>query len=346
MRFCKLILALAASAFAQTELTTDNSLDLELEGYAYLRYTTYGEEGSIPDESFEVRRAGMKADFALPSDLSGQLQLETRTDRVFLKDCFVEWEPLTPATITLGLFKVPFCANTLSGSWDLYSPEHTEGDGELSDLRFAGRDLGAMLSAEPTGFLHLSLCVSNGGPPELDPEDRELQHTARVVAELPGSVTLGLAGSRLRVGQEDPESVEGYVRSDPQAAWGADASWSRALGPRIEVGLACEYLEADNWLRAEVLEGAPAPLLRDLWGRGRITWYPGIAGRVERIDLSVRWERIDGSSQGDERKVLCPSLTVWPADTWRLRLAGMNNSSESGMDDNYTDFLLEMGAVF
>ena len=347
MRPCVALLALlAVHAAAQTDLTTDNALDLELEGYVYLRYTVFGQEGSIPDDAFELRRAGLKADFDLSASLGGQLQLETRTDEIFLKDCYVEWEPADYAGLALGLFKKPFCLNTLNGSWDLYSPEHSLGHGELSDLYYAGRDLGAMLSLRPYGPAELMLCVSNGGPPELEPEDREIQYTARAEAELPGSVTLGLNGSRLRLGQEDPESVEGYDCSDPQMAWGMDLRWSRPLGSRTEIGLAAEYLEADNWSEAEVLEGAAAPLLKDIWGRGRLTWYPRSGGQVERIDLAVGYGDVDTGDGSGHHRLLTPAVTVWPADTWRIRLAGMAHSLEVGADEEYTDIILELGAVF
>ncbi len=347
MRSCAALLALlAVSATAGTDLTSDNSLDLELEGYIYLRYTFYGEEAAIPDDAFSLRRAGIKTDFELSSDLSGQLQVETRTDEIYLKDCFAEWRPLEMADLTLGLFKVPFGLNTLTGSWDLYSPEHTEGDAELTDLRYAERDLGAMLTFGPTDFSELMLCASNGEGPSLEAADRELQYTARAAAELPEGVILGLNATRLRVGQEDPESIEGYECSAPQTAWGADADWSRPLGSRMLVGLTAEYLEADNWMQAEVIDGEEPPLLQDLWGRARLTWYPRSAGRLKRIDLSLLYERIDTGDGKGHRQVIMPALTVWPADTWRVRLAGMTHLTEAEFDDDYTDITLEMGAVF
>ena len=347
MRSCVVLLALlTAHAAAQTGLTSDNALDLELEGYVYLRYTIYGQEGSIPDDAFELRRAGLKTDFDLSSSLSGQLQLETRTDEVFLKDCYAAWAPADYAGLTLGLFKAPFCLNTLTGSWDLYSPEHSLGDAELSDLYYAGRDLGAMLTVHPYGPAQLMLCVSNGGAPELEPEDRELQYTARAEAEFPGNVTLGLGGTRLRLGQEDPESVEGYVRSDPQTAWGVDGRWSRPLGNRTEAGLTAEYVEADNWSEADVLDGAEAPLLKDIWARGRLTWYPRFGGHVERIDLALDYEAIDAGSGIGGHRMLTPAVTVWPADTWRVRLAGMTHSFDGASDEQYSDIVLELGAVF
>jgi len=347
MRSCAALLALlAVQAAAQAGLTTDNALDLELEGYVYLRYTAYGQEGSIPDDAFELRRAGLKADFDLSSSLGGQLQVETRTDEIYLKDCYAEWEPADAAGLTLGLFKTPFCLNTLSGSWDLYSPEHSLSDAELSDLYYAGRDLGAMLTVRPYGPVEIMFCVSNGSPPELEPEDRELQYTARAEAEIPGNVTLGLNGSRLRLGQEDPQSVEGYECSGPQTAWGVDARWSRPLGSRMEAGLSAEYIEADNWWEADVLEGAEAPLLKDLWGRGRLTWYPRSGGHVERIDLAVGYETLDAGDGSGCHRLVTPAITVWPADTWRVRMAGMNHGLDTASDDRYTDLMLELGAIF
>ncbi|MFO7950493.1 MAG: hypothetical protein R6U36_09010 [Candidatus Fermentibacteraceae bacterium] len=347
MRLCAALLALlAASAAARTDVTTDNALDLDLEGYVYLRYGVYGQEGSIPDDAFELRRAGLKTDFALSSNLGGQLQVETRTDEIYLKDCYAEWEPADRVGLTLGLFKVPFCLNTLNGAWDLYSPEHSLGHGELSDLYYAGRDLGAMLSISPYGPAELMLCVSNGGPPEPEPEDRELQYTARAEAEIPGNVTLGLSGSRLRLGQEDPQSVEGYESSDPQMAWGVDARLSRPLSNRVEAGLTAEYLEADNWLEAEVLEGAEAPIMKDIWARGRLTWYPSSGGRVERIDLAVGYETLDTGDGSGYHRLLTPAVTIWPADTWRIRMAGMTHSFDVGADEEYTDIILELGAEF
>ena len=339
-------LALAAAATAQSDVETDNALEFELEGYVYLRYTIHGQEAAIPDDEFSLRRAGLKADFSLSDNLQGQLQVETRVDEVSLKDCYAVWSPFPAAELTLGLAKVPFCMNSLAGSWDLYSPEHALCDELLSELAYAGRDLGTILSLSPLEDLRVQAGVSNGNPPEQDPADRELQYTLRAEADLPAGIALGLNGTRLSVGEEDPGAVEGYVSSDPLSAWGADLRWSRALSPRVETGLAGEYLQADNWMEALVLEGEEAPLMKAVWTRGSLTWYPYMAGGIDRVDLSMQYERVDPGGDEVVHQLITPTLGVWPSSTWRIRLSGTTHLLDAEYQDDYTDITLELAAIF
>jgi len=67
---------------------------------------------------------------------------------------------------------------------------------------------------------------------------------------------------------------------------------------------------------------------------------------VERIDLSVGYEDVETGDGSGHHRLLSPALTVWPADTWRIRLAGMAHSLEVAADEEYTDIVLELGAVF
>jgi hypothetical protein len=337
---------IVAASVAMTDVSSDNSLSLELEGYAYLRYSVYGSDGSVPDDAFVLRRAGLKADFELPAALSGQLQVETRTDEVFLKDCYVDLAPLETAEARVGLFKVPFCRATMVGSWELRSPEHAICDDALTGLAYAGRDLGAMVSARPIRPLRAFLCLSNGGPPEDAPDDREQQYAARAELDGPGGLRLGAGLTRLRVGEADPSLPQGYVRSAVQRAWSSDLSWSFVPGPRVELGLAGEYAEADNWLDAAVLEGEDPPLMRCLWTSAYVDWYPRSAGRIDRIDLSVRYERLDPGGGEATHQVISPTVGAWPADTWRVRLGGMTHLFSTEYGDDYTDIVLELGMVF
>lgn len=267
------VLTAATVCLADVDVENENADSFTLSAYARIRFGQFGGTLEVPDRSFYVESAGISADFRITSNTEGQLQLETRPDDIYLKDCYLSWSPLESAELQAGRFKKPFCLNTLLSRWELQSMDHSVTDRELEDLLYSGRDIGFQFALDPgSAFLpEITLGIFNGSP-DWENQDNEIQYAARAEFDLPMDIKLGGGLTALRFGEINLESVEGYTCSARQMAMGGDLQFSRDLSRDLSLQIRGEFIRGDNWSLADVVNGETAPEFQSWWCTGGITW--------------------------------------------------------------------------
>lgn len=343
--WCLLALFLAASpAAADIDVENGEAETFTLSAYARIRYSELGGPLTIPDRSFGIESAGLTAGFTLRGGFDGQLQIETLPGEVFLKDCFLDWAALPWASLRAGQFKKPFCLNTLTSTWDLHAIDHALTDRQLEDLLYAGRDIGTQLSLDPgvDGVPELSLGIFNGSV-EPENQDSELQYAARLEADLPYGITLGVDATMLRFGAPDAESVSGYVVSSRQQAAGADIRVEADVTDRLSLVLLGELVRGDNWEEADVVHGADAPSFQTWWVTGGAAWST-LTPALKTVSASIGYAswRSDRSlsSKEDELTVTLGFDTGSPVSV--MVAAVRHLPRDLPMETERTDYLLEM----
>ncbi len=268
-----LTVLISAAVSADVDVENANADTFILSAYARVRFSEFGGALTIPDRSFSIESAGLTADFDMDDNLSGQLQLEIIPDEIFLKDCYILWEPFNTVGLQAGQFKKPFCLNTITSTWNLQAIDHSITHRELSDLLYSGRDIGVtgMLNPDPVWLPTLSLGVFNGSPDGLN-QDNEIQYVGRAEFDLPLGIMVGADLSALRFGEQDPESVDGYTCSARQKAMGVDLQLGIEINKDFAFLLRSEYLRGDNWQMVNVIEGVDPPEFQTWWITGGITW--------------------------------------------------------------------------
>lgn len=280
-------LLITCMARADVDVENENAESFTLSAYFRIRSGQFGGPVEVPNRSFLVESAGFTADFDITDNTEGQIQLETRPDEIYLKDCYLLWEPLDPVEVQAGRFKKPFCLNTVLSRWNLQSMDHSVTDGELEDLLYSGRDIGATVLLDPgiSGLPEVSLGIFNGSP-DWRNQDNEIQYVARAEFRLPREITLGAGLTSLRLGELDLESVEGYICSSRQMAMGADLQFRTGLTGDLSLQLRGEFVKGDNWDRADVIYGESSPEFSTWWWTGGLTWKTDKPS-LESLTLSV-----------------------------------------------------------
>ncbi|OPL20102.1 MAG: hypothetical protein AVO35_01210 [Candidatus Aegiribacteria sp. MLS_C] len=339
------ILALLAASVcvADVDVENGNAESFTLSAYLKVRFGQFGGSLEVPDRSFMVESAGLSADFRVTGNTEGQLQLETRPEDIYVKDCFIEWQPLNELGLTLGRFKKPFCLNTMLSRWDLQSIDHFAGDGELEDLLYSGRDIGAMIVVSPgiDPLPEISLGVFNGSP-DFENQDNEVQYAVRALFRLPMDIELGAGLTSLRFGETDLSSVEGYVVSSRQMAYGADLQFSRDLSGDFSMMMRGEYIRGDNWDLANVMAGDPAPDFQTWWctaGITWLTWRPSIRSITASVSYGSWKPDRNEASREDELTV---TLELDTGSPFTVSAAAVSHRpSEMLFEEERMDYLLE-----
>ncbi len=260
-------------ALADVDVENDRADSFTLSAYARIRFSEFGGALIIPDRSFGIESAGLTTDFDITGNIKGQLQLETRPDEIFLKDCYILWESFDFLEVQAGRFKKPFCLNTLTSARDLRAIDHSISHRELTDLLYSGRDIGSVFIINPdvTGLPELSLGVFNGSPDWIN-QDNEIQYVGRAEFELPLDITVGADFTSLRFGKENLEAVDGYICSARQTAYGGDIQFETEFAKDFSLLFRSEIVKGDNWADADVINGEIAPEFQTWWCTGGIAW--------------------------------------------------------------------------
>lgn len=338
------MILIAGQAAADIDVENGEAESFTISAYARVRYSEFGGPLTVPDRSFGIESAGLTADFKINSNFDGQIQIEAIPGEVFLKDCFLNWEPLPYAGLRAGHFKKPFCLNTLTSTWNLHSIDHSITDRRLEDLLYSGRDIGTELRLDPGIDLvpELLLGVFNGSV-EPENQDSELQYAARIEEDLPYGITLGLDATMLRFGEPDVESVSGYSVSPRQLAAGADLRVEADISGRLSMVLLGELVRGDNWEEADVVHGEDAPSFQTWWVTGGGTWSTHTPA-LEAVSASVcyaSWKPDRSlSAREDELTVTLGFDTGSPVS---VMIAAVRHLPENlPMEIERTDYLLEM----
>ena len=345
--FVTLLVPVYASAIVDVENTDAEVFTLSCD--LFTRYTIYGERNVIPDEAFSVRRASLSAEFKLSGNLDGELQIETRPEGIYLKDCFLYWEPADWAGLRVGQFKKPFGLNSLTSSWNLLTLDHSLVHWMATDLNYSGRDLGLEVTFSPPGdyLPELSAGIFNGAALGAEKNNNENQYTARCLFSLPWGVELGGGLSSLRLGELDPDVPSGYSSSPRQWCMGADISFTGNVTDDLEIRTATEYVKGPNWILADVMAGEEAPDFESFWascgGLLRLRNVPGLRS----LEANLSYDMIRPDSSDAKETLVSPVIGVWFSRSVRVRFGACIHAFDNMIAlKNYTDYILEAAVRF
>ncbi len=316
----------------------------DLSGQVFARYEIQGEPAYGPAGEFLIKRASIAAGSELGSNLSVELELETRPDEVYLKDCFFSWSPLDYLDLTLGQFKKPFCLATDKSNWNMLSVERPLTHDLVSDLGYSGRSPGFMLELSVPVPLRptLSAGVFNGPGTE-----SEKMYAASLTLEPLAEIVLGGAVAGLRLGEYDPAQPSGYIVSDGMTAFSGYIAASRQVTSSTELKLDAEFVSGRNWEEADVVYGEVPPGFRSYWVSGaferRLRDVPGLRS----LEAGLSWSVVTpetGVSLSEQ--VLSPMVGLGITSSARLRFSVVSTRFSGGSQDGYTDYLTELAVRF
>ncbi len=317
---------------------------VELSGQVYARHEMLGEITCGPIGEFLIKRASLTAGSDLGGNLAVEIEVETRPDEVYLKDCIISWSPLDYLELTAGLFKKPFCMATSTSNWNLLSVERPLIHDLAGDLGYSDRSTGAMVELSSPVPLQstLSLGVFNGPGNE-----REKMYTASIEFEPVAALTMGGALSSLRLGEYDPMLPSGYASSGSMQAFSAFLRLDQPVTFSTRLELDAEYVAGDNWDEADVIYGETPPGFRGYWASGVLEQRLGSVPGIRSIEAGVSWSvlapEVDGS---DEESFVAPLIGVWMTSRTRLRFTMINRSFQDDSRDDCTDYITELGVRF
>jgi len=329
---------------AVTLLVVSAAAAVDLSGQVFARYEIRGEPACGPAGEFLVRRASITAESELGSNLSVELELETRPDQVYLKDCLLTWSPLDYLDLTLGQFKKPFCLATAKSNWNMLSVERPLTHDIVSDLGYSGRSPGLMLELSVPLPLRtiLSAGVFNG--PGIE---REKMYSASLSVEPLTDIVLGGSVSGLRLGEYDPALPSGYAVSESMTAFSGYASARHQVSSSTRLLLDAEFVYGRNWEEADVVYGEVPPGFISHWVSGaverRLREVPGVRSLEAGISWSVSTPET-GVSQSEQ--VLAPMVGLGITSGVRVRFSVVSTSFTGGSQDGYTDYLTELAVRF
>ncbi|MCD4774422.1 MAG: OprO/OprP family phosphate-selective porin [Candidatus Aegiribacteria sp.] len=343
IRILLMVLLITAAALADVDVENDRADSFTLSAYARIRFSEFGGALTIPNRSFGIESAGLTADFGITDNIKGQLQLETRPDEIFLKDCYILWESFDFLEVQAGRFKKPFCLNTLTSTWDLQAIAHSISHRELSNLLYSGRDIGSVFIVNPdvTGLPELSLGVFNGSPDWIN-QDNEIQYVGRAEFELPCDIVVGADLTSLRFGEEDEFSVDGYICSSKQVAIGGDLQLETKLAKDFSLLMRGEIVRGDNWANADVINGEIAPEFQTWWFTGGISWKTEKPS-LESISASLSMASWKPDRSVDSREdELIFTVSVDTGTPVTIRAAMVNHRPHNIIfEEDRTDYILE-----
>jgi len=340
-----LLILLITVQFSQADVDIENSKAdrFTLSTYIRMRFSEFGGALTIPDRSFSIESAGFTADFKISREINGQLQLETRPDNIFIKDCYVLWDAFDFLSVRAGRFKKPFCLNTLTSTRNLQTVNHSITHRKLSNLLYSGRDIGSVFILDPgiSGLPELSLGIFNGSPDPVN-QDNEIQYAARAEFDLLAGITIGTDFTSLRFGEEDYETPDAYTVSERQTAFGGDMQFETEFSNEFSLLLRSEFIRGDNWAAANVITGDAAPGFQTWWFTGGINWKidkPSLENISAAVSLASWKPDRTVDSREDE---LAVTLTFDTGTPLTVRIAALNHRPHNILFEvDRTDYILE-----
>lgn len=340
----KFITGLCPGIIYALMLIASSSGAVEFSGQAYIRYSDWGHITAGPSSEFHIRRASITAETRILHNLSVELEVETRPDEAYLKDCIVAWSPWSSLEISLGRFKKPFCIGTTTSNRRLLSVERPLTHDLVSDLGYSGRSVGVMTVFRPP--LPFAPGISAGvfnGPGN----DREKMYVLRAEFEPLGDLTLGGSYSVLRLGEPNPMLPSGYIVSDRMGALSAHLRYRPDITDDIGVSIDGEYIRGDNWDSADVVYGESPPAFETRWLAAtvelRLRDVPGIRSLEGGLAWSERKPEVHAESRSS---ALAPMLGVAVSRNSRVRLTAISRSLHGVTTQEYTDYIAELMVRF
>lgn len=338
------VFLITAAAWADIDVENERAENFTLSAYARIRFSEFGGALVMPNRSFGVESAGLTADFDITDNTEGQLQLEIRPDDIFLKDCYILWEPFDFLGVQAGRFKKPFCLNTLTSTWNLQAIDHSITHRELSNLLYSDRDIGSVLILDPeSDFLPVCTFGVFNGSPDAQNQDNEIQYAGRAEFELPWDIILGADLTSIRFGKEDEYSVEGYICSARQKAIGGDLQFETELGRDFSLLMRGEFIRGDNWSAADVINGVDPPVFQTWWFTGGVSWKTDKPS-LERISASFSMASWKPDITDDNREdELVFTVSVDTGTPLTVKAAMVNHRPHNIIfEENRTDYILEV----
>ncbi len=118
---------------------------IRLTGFIQSSYRYEISKNESPFNEFELNRLRFGFKSKLIENIKGELELEP-LDPELIKDAKIQIRLSETFAITFGRFKLPFSLERLTSSRDLPFIDRTKLVREISDLGYAGRDLGIQMS--------------------------------------------------------------------------------------------------------------------------------------------------------------------------------------------------------
>ncbi len=262
-------LALAASAGAgnaQVEIKA-RAMEIKLTGRLQSQLiTTSLDTGEVITSDFLIRRARISAEVRINDFVSGKVQPDFAGGDLTLKDAYVKLDFDPGFVVTRGQFKRPFDLFELSSSTQILVIERDgfvpgvdlcSGVGEICSfsrftekLEYADRDIGFLISGEPTGApLAYSVSVTNGAGSDTGDENDGKSFSGRFAVEPMEDLTV--AGN---VGIHDFVNDSTGDNTDYAVAFGGDIEWGDyGGGLHVQAGI----VAGDNW-KALQADGDPS----------------------------------------------------------------------------------------
>ncbi len=344
IRILLIAFLIASGALADVDVENERAENFTLSAYARIRFSQFGGALVMPDRSFGIESAGLTADFDITDNTEGQLQLEIRPDEIYLKDCYILWDPLDLIGLQVGRFKKPFCLNTLTSTWNLQAIDHSITHRELSNLLYSDRDIGSVLILDPESEF-LPVCtfgIFNGSPDAMN-QDNEIQYVGRAEFELPYDIIVGADLTSLRFGEEDEFSVEGYTCSARQKAMGGDLQFETELGRDFSLLMRGEFVRGDNWSAADVISGDDPPEFQTWWFTGGITWktYKPSLTSISASFSMASWKPDRSMDSREDELAFTVSIDTGTPVT--VRAAMVNHRPHNIIfEEDRTDYILEV----
>jgi hypothetical protein len=317
----------------------------EVSGQVYARFVNHGDVFAGPSGEFLIRRAGITAKSPLGSNLEVEVELEALPEGAALNDCFVLWTPSDALNLTMGYFKMPFCAATTVSNWNLPSVERPLTHDIATDLDYSGRFPGAAVEFSPE--LPLSPVVSAGAFSRGGGhDDLEMRYASGLDVSPVRGLTVGGGFACLRVGEMNPGEPSGYSVSSLQKAFSGRFALERSFSFDTSLRLEGEFLAGDNWEEADVAFGEVAPGFMSYWASGlleqRLRGVPGLRSLEGGLSWSVS---VPETGEGSESRVLAPMMGVGITSSARLRFTLIRRTFDRASPD-YTDIVAELAVRF
>lgn len=354
MKYVIVALAVFASgAIADIDIENPLSEEFLIGGYIDFRYAQYGEYNTVPSREFFLKRAGLEAEATLTDHLAAELKVEARPDRIFLKDAFLSWEPLSFAQARFGQFKRETLLGESLSSWDFPMFDRPLSAELRENLTYGGRDLGidVEVTLPEMGGVELRgiAGVFNGEENGDLKEDNELVYSFRGTAEIlsPG-ITLGGSAVSQRLGTIDQSVPEGYTPSGRLTAFSGDVSIEHSFSNWYSGSLYGEYTTGDNWEFCDVFAGETAPKFKGIWGAITFNYHPWRVQSIRTLSLTVGFDEVRQDTDIDNfHRRISILASVYPRENIRLRFGGIRNTvSEILAEVEYTDLVAEAALRF
>ncbi len=351
-RFLAVALLLSSIAYA-VDVENPLSEKFEICGYIDASYAEWGLYNAVPSREFSIRRSGIELTGEITETFMAELKVEIRPDEVYLKDAAFSWEPVSSVRARIGQFKRETTLGGNISSWQLCVFDRPLVYEFAENLTYTGRDMGLDLSFSLPDFKGCEIRgiagLFNGDERSAERIDNEMLYSFRGEIEIPSiDLTVGASAVSHRQGMEDTQSLEGYTVSSRMNSISADVSLSYKFSNWFDLSANSEFALGDNWQNYDFLVDVDPPEFSGYWATFTASYHPWDVRGIRTISLTAAYDYLTEDTELDySRNRVSIIGAVYPSENLRFRFGGVRNSlSEFGADQNYTDFIAEIGLRF